>query len=126
VTLDQDAAFELTGPATIQIPNPASYLVQKLLIHGRRKPSDKAKDALYVHDTIELFAGSLPALREIWSASIAPTLSRSAAETVRLHADALFGDVNDTVREAALIAGPRLSPAELQEACKVGFEHLLS
>jgi hypothetical protein len=125
VTLARDGGLDLTEPATIQIPNPASYLVQKLLIHDRRKAADKAKDVLYMHDTIELFAGSLGALHETWNASVAPTLGRAATNVARSQADALFSSVNDTVREAALIAAPRLSPGGLQEACKAGFERLL-
>ena len=38
VTATHAMGFELSAPASLQVPNPASYLVQKLLIHGRRKP----------------------------------------------------------------------------------------
>lgn len=65
-----EAGFTLSEGATLQIPNPVSYLVQKVLIHDRRKPQERAKDVLYVHDTIELFAGALPDLRRLWLESV--------------------------------------------------------
>jgi hypothetical protein len=113
-------------PTTLQIANPASYVVQKLLIHDRRKPLDRAKDVLHVHDTIELFATSLPALNEIWRTSISPTLSRSVARRVQAQREKMFGAVTDTIREAALMAGTRrLTPTAIQEACLAGLEQLL-
>jgi hypothetical protein len=33
------------------------------LISGKRKPRERAKDVLYIHDTLELFGGSLQELR---------------------------------------------------------------
>ena len=89
---------------SLQIPNPVSYLVQKVLIHDRRKPQDRAKDVLYIHDTIELFAGALPDLRRLWLESVSPTLRRSAVRIVRAQVEKMFGTVTDAVREAALVA----------------------
>lgn len=126
VTLRHEAGFELAEPAAILIPNPTSYLTQKLLIHGLRKPAERAKDALYIHDTIELFSGSLPALRTLWQESVMPTLHPRAVRNLRAQADALFASTSDTVRDAALIAAPRrLTPAAMQLVCKAGLDQML-
>jgi hypothetical protein len=126
VTLRREAGFDLTEPATILIPNPTSYLVQKLLIHGLRKPGDRAKDALYIHDTIELFSGSLPVLRTLWQESLMPTLHERAIRKLRAQTDALFGSITDTVRGAALIAAPRpVTPAAIQAVGKAGLDEVL-
>lgn len=123
VTVRRENGFDLSDPATILIPNPTSYLAQKLLIQGLRKPGDRAKDALYIHDTIELFSGSLPALRTLWLESVTPALQQRANRKLRAQADALFGSVSDTVREAALIAAPRpVTPAAMQLVCKAGLD----
>jgi hypothetical protein len=126
VSVSRGAGFDVSEPATILIPNPTSYLVQKLLIHGLRKPADRPKDALYIHDTIELFSGSLPTLRTHWRESVMPTLHPRAIRKVRAQADTLFGPVSDTVRSAALIAAPRsLTPAAIQTVCKAGLDEVL-
>src|SRR6187549_2345616 len=101
VTANRGNGFDLAEPAVLQIPNPSSYMIQKLLIHDRRKPAERAKDVLYIHDTIELFSDSLPALRRIWTDSISPALSSAARRTVSGAAEEIFGAVNDTIREAA-------------------------
>jgi hypothetical protein len=108
------------------IPNPASYLVQKLLIHGRRKPGDRAKEVLYIHDTIELFSASLPALHSIWLESVAPTLHPRTKRIVHDQVKMLFGSVSDTAREAAQMATPRqVTPTAIQSVCKAGLDELL-
>jgi hypothetical protein len=98
-----------------------------LLIHDRRQPLDRAKDVLYIHDTIELFAGSLPDLREAWRGSIAPTLHGRATRQVHAQTGNLFGEVNDTVREAARMAAPRfVTPTAIQQLCRAGLGEILS
>ena len=126
VTVRRETGFDLSEPAKILIPNPTSYLVQKLLIHGLRKPGDRAKDALYIHDTIELCSGSLPVLRTLWQESVMPTLHERAIRKLRAQTDALFGSVSDTVRDAALIAAPRrVTPGAIQAVCKAGLDEVL-
>jgi hypothetical protein len=39
----------------VRIPNPAGYVVQKLLVFKKRDASKRAKDVLYIHDTLDLF-----------------------------------------------------------------------
>jgi len=42
----------------IRIPNPASFIAQKLLVLEQRTPEKRPKDLLYVHDTLVLFSGA--------------------------------------------------------------------
>ena len=126
VTIDKDHGFPREPPAAVLVPNPASFIVQKLLIQARRKLEDRAKDALYVHDTIELFAADLGGLHAILSERIAPTLSRSARLAIR-RATAEYDEVSDTIREASLMAGPRgLTPRMIQEVCRIGLHQLIA
>jgi hypothetical protein len=125
VTIGEEQGVPLAIPATILIPNPASFVVQKLLIEARRRREDRAKDVLYVHDTIELFAPTLDALHALFSASIEPALPRSAREALR-RAAAAYDEVTDLTREAALIAGFRgLTPQAIQEVCQAGLRRLI-
>lgn len=50
----------------LQIANPASFLAQKILIQGERDRKERAKDILYIHDTIEAFSGNLNELRNLF------------------------------------------------------------
>src|SRR5215471_3885503 len=63
VTLSASNGFPLGNDTRVQIANPVSFLVQKVLIHGRRKRGEHAKDILYIHDTIEAFARRIDDLR---------------------------------------------------------------
>lgn len=111
--------------ARINIANPVSYIVQKLLVSGKRKPGERAKDVLYIHDTLELFAGSLPDLRRLWSDAVRPALGSRGESKVRQATRRLFADVTDSVREAALMtAGRGLSPDRIRESCQFGVTQL--
>jgi hypothetical protein len=59
--------FPLADEAEVQIANPDSFLAQKILIHGRRNRQDRAKDILYMYDTIETFAARNNELRTEWA-----------------------------------------------------------
>jgi hypothetical protein len=49
---------------TIRVPVcNLSFLTQKILIQDVRDRKDRAKDILYIHDTIETFAGNLAELQ---------------------------------------------------------------
>lgn len=37
----------------VRVANPVGFLAQKVLIHNRRDYGDRAKDILYMHDTLE-------------------------------------------------------------------------
>jgi|SRR6202050_206697 hypothetical protein len=49
-------ASRFANDTGVQIANPVSFLAQKILIHRRRNRDERAKDILYMHDTIDTFA----------------------------------------------------------------------
>jgi hypothetical protein len=109
----------------IQLPNPASFLAQKVLIRQKRDPADRAKDILYIHDTIETFAQVLPAIRSEWETNVKPNLHPNDVREVEKAADVLFAKVDDTIREAARIAtGRSLTSESIRELCSAGWNQL--
>jgi hypothetical protein len=126
VSLSAENGFELTEPAQVTIANPISYIVQKLLVHSKRKYADRPKDVLYVHDTIELFSSSLPTLASIWTSPVGPSLSQNAIKLLRTTRQHLFTELNDTVRNAAAIAADRPLDANLLlQRCQLGLDEIL-
>ena len=111
---------------TLLIANPVSYIVQKLLISGKRKPAERAKDILYIHDTLELFGRSSRDLNELWVDRVQPKLGKRIEDKVLRARRQLFKVVTDVVREAAIIgAGRTPSPQALLELCQVGLAQLM-
>jgi hypothetical protein len=108
--------------ARIQIANPVSYLTQKVLIHKKRDRDDRAKDILYMRDTLEVFGARLPELAELWRGIVSPLLQPRSARVLLRAAKVLFGDLSDDVRRAAETSAERaLSPESIREACHYGF-----
>jgi len=125
VTVGQDNGFAVPEAAVVRVPNPVSFIVQKLLIHSRRKHDDRSKDVLYIHDTIELFGDALNQLNEIWCVSVAPQLRPSLKRKVAARVTDLFHTTTDTVRGASLMAAYRgLTPASIRELCGLGLTRL--
>jgi Nucleotidyltransferase len=117
--------YPTPGVRTILIPNPAAFLVQKILIHDRRNRDKRAKDILYIHDTIETFGANLPAIREQWRTNVRPALHAKAARLVEDAAEESFREVNDTIRDAARIAtGRNLTPEMVRELCAFGWQQI--
>lgn len=111
----------------MQIANPVSFLAQKLLIHRKRDPGDRAKDILYVHDTLQTFGHRLEELRGEWMAGIVPHLHPKVARTVANGAGRLFAEMIDTIRQAALLPADRqLSPEAVRESCRYGLKHIFT
>ena len=107
----------------IRIAHPTRCMAQKLLIHDRRERRSRAKDILYLHDTIELFGASLDVLGEEWKLTAIPELSESAIRTIEASADAVFSKVTDDIRGAAqAAAGRALTPERIQELCRAGLQ----
>ena len=116
----------MTNRCQVRIPNPVAFLVQKILIQERREPTDRAKDLLYMHDTIELFGDALLELQKLWRDAVRPLLSARALRSVEAAPKRLFGGVTDPVRDAARIAAGRMSsPTQLLETCEVGLSLIL-
>ena len=108
------------------VPNPVSFIVQKLLIHDKRNGRKKAQDVLYIHDTLELFGGALDDLRALWIDHVRPTMPEKTAKRAEKAARALFTEVTDTIREAARIPPDRrLAPDVVRAACEYGLAEIL-
>jgi hypothetical protein len=109
------------------VANPTSFIVQKLLIHSDRPSGKRAQDILYIHDTLELFGGSLDELRRLWSEEIRPTMAPRTATRAGTIAAQLFAQVTDTIRNAARIPQDRrLAPEHMQRACLYGLGEILA
>lgn len=66
-TINPGAVAGLTGlkGITVQIPNPAAYIMQKILIQNEgRKPADMAKDFYYIFEISVIFRDAGPKLIE--------------------------------------------------------------
>lgn len=108
----------------VRVPNPVAFIAQKLLTLQKRKPADRAKDLLYVHDTVELFGSSLDDLASLWKMSIRPGLERRADQIEGLARNE-FTEVTDDMRRAARMASGRdLDPETLRRRCAIGLEAL--
>lgn len=109
------------------VPNPISFIVQKLLIHADRPADKKAQDVLYIHDTLELFGGSLNELRRLWIEEIRPRIAKPWARRAETMALGLFAEVTDTIRGAARIPQDRrLAPENVQRACEHGLSQIVA
>jgi hypothetical protein len=125
IELGEENGYALSPKRAIQIANPASFLAQKILIHPQRDYKDRAKDLLYVHDTIEVFSETLDELQKLFRERVAPKLYPRRVAELEGAADALFRKVDDTIREAAFMAaGRRLSPERLAETAQAGLKEL--
>src|SRR5258708_33701394 len=104
VELGEENGYALSPKRSVQIAHPASFLAQKILIHPQRDYKDRAKDLLYMHDTIEVFSENLDELQKLFRNDVAPNLHPRRIAELETAAGTLFGKVTDTIREAALIA----------------------
>ncbi|MBZ5639522.1 MAG: hypothetical protein LAO51_12315 [Acidobacteriia bacterium] len=95
VSLGPSNGFPFSSAADVRIPNPASYLAQKILIHSKRKPDERAKDVLYIHDTIETFGRSLSEVHREWTGNVKRVLNKKATRVVERAAEAMFAEVTD-------------------------------
>ncbi len=119
--------FSLQSPATVRVPNPVSFIVQKMLVLHLRKPEKRAGDLLYIHDTLELFGAQLVDLAGLWRDSIKKALTDKAVREIRATSRAQFDTVTDTIRDAARIVPNRaLDPVRMQQLCRVGLDRLLA
>ena len=108
--------------ARIRIANPVAFLAQKILIHRRRQRQDRAKDILYMRDTLEVFGARLPDLADLWRSDVAGHLQRRHASMVSRASREMFGEISDDIRRAAEISAERaLGPEEVRQACYYGF-----
>jgi hypothetical protein len=122
VTLSAPDGFPLANETRVQIANPVSFLAQKVLIHGRRNRDERAKDILYMHDTIDTFATRIDDLQTEWIGNIRRDLHANSVRTVQGAAASLFGELTDSIRAASRIMQARaLTPEAIRETCNLGF-----
>jgi Na+-transporting NADH:ubiquinone oxidoreductase subunit NqrC len=126
IGLDKTNGYPFASTKQVQVANPVSFLTQKILIQDTRDRKDRAKDILYIHDTIETFAGNLAELRKLFADEIRPKLHEKKAREVSNAADALFRDVDDTIREAVqMVVNRKLTAESLIETCRAGLKAIL-
>ncbi|HEY1306736.1 MAG TPA: GSU2403 family nucleotidyltransferase fold protein [Vicinamibacterales bacterium] len=127
VQLTKDIGVPVTSPVNVMLPNPVSFIAQKLLIQTLRKADKKAQDALYIHDTLELFGGELTVLKALWQENVRPTLHDKTARTVEELQRRQFEAVTDVIRNAARIPQDRLVTAErMQALCAYGLGEIFA
>jgi hypothetical protein len=125
VRLDDRVDSALAKPTDVLIANPVSFIAQKLLIRRARKPEKQAQDVLYIHDTIELFAGRLGDLHTLWRKDVSPELHRKTTKKLEQLREEQFGNVDDVMRLAARIpVGRGLTPERMLATCVLGLEEL--
>jgi hypothetical protein len=92
---------------------------------AERNPQDRAKDILYIHDTIEVFSGNLEELQGIFGTQIQSRLHPKKVRELTSAADVLFGAVNDMIRESVRMAtGRRLNAEAMIESCRAGLKEI--
>jgi hypothetical protein len=125
--VDLDLAGVNDRRKTVRIAHPARFLAQKVLIQAKRSPSNRAKDILYIHDTLEVFGTRLAELRADWDARVAPQLHRRDAARVRKASVTMFGETSDDIRVAVTMAkGRTLTPETVRAACQFGLEQVFT
>ncbi len=114
----------------LRVANPVSYLAQKVLTIDRRsRAAKKAKDVLYVHDTLGIFGDSLASLAGPAGQVLARLPARTRSRFHRLRVD-LFLDPS-LMEKAAVIARAtgRPNPPSahtISAVCRLGLEELFS
>jgi hypothetical protein len=127
VRVGRERDVPIAADLDLLVPNPTSFIVQKLLIHSDRSPDKKAQDVLYIHDTLELFGGSLRESRRLWVEEVRPAMPRKTARRAATIAREMFAEVTDTIRDAVRIPQDRrLAPDNVQRACKYGLGEILA
>jgi nucleotidyltransferase-like protein len=125
ISVGLQSGVPIDHPVDILVPNPVSFIVQRFLIHSSRNANKKAQDVLYVHDTLELFGGSLEQLRTVWEAEVRPNMPSRTARTAMTTATKVFENVTDVIRDSARIPQDRrLQPENIRAACEYGLEEV--
>jgi hypothetical protein len=125
VRVGPEREVPIAADVDLFVPNPTSFIVQRILIHSDCPPHKKAQDVLYIHDTLELFGGSLGELRCLWADEVRPRMAAKTARRAEMIARELFAEVTDTIREAARIPQDRrLAPEDVQRACAYGLDEI--
>jgi hypothetical protein len=126
VQIGPESTVPIKSAVDLLVPNPVSFIVQKLLIHKHRDAGKRAQDVLYIHDTLELFGASLDQLRTVWEDEVRPNMLPKTTKGALATASELFENVTDTIRNAARIPeGRNLQPNNLRAAIYYGLNEVL-
>ncbi|QHE91180.1 hypothetical protein PI93_004615 [Pandoraea fibrosis] len=124
VTIPKDESGLGEAVADLRVPNPVSFMIQKLLIRDKRVGKKRAQDVLYIHDTLQIFNGAIETdLAPIWK-KLENTQHPNQQKSVRDGVKELFSEMNDVIREAAEISPDKKEPEAMLKLCKEGFEEL--
>jgi hypothetical protein len=127
VNLSVSDGFPFAESKAVLIANPVSFLAQKLLVYPKRNRSERAKDILYIHDTLETFGARIPDLRADWSNRIRPNVHARSLRQIEWAPETLFGAMGDPIRQASRIAQPRsVTPEAVREVCAFGLSRIFS
>ncbi|MEX3937730.1 GSU2403 family nucleotidyltransferase fold protein [Paraburkholderia phymatum] len=123
VTIPEDDSGLGEAVEAVRVPNPVSFMIQKLLIRKKRDEQNKlAQDVVYIHDTLQIFYAAIETdLVPIWK-ELDGTLHPNQQKSVRNGVKELFWEMNDVIRAAAEIRGN--DPAQLLKLCQEGFEEI--
>jgi hypothetical protein len=125
IGLEPNSVIQVKQPIDILVPNPVSFIIQKLLIHGKRDTHKKAQDILYIHDTLQLFGASLEILRGVWTNEVRPNMPARTAKSALNTGREVFDNLSDVIRNAARIPQDRaLRPEDIRAASQYGLEEL--
>jgi hypothetical protein len=123
--VDLDDPELISWRGTVRIAGPVRFLAQKLLILRGRSPDDRAKDILYIHDTLQVFGKRREELRAEWKESVAPSLLPAHRKKIQEAARRHFGALTDAIRQAARAAGRKdLTAENLRAGCERGLRDL--
>jgi hypothetical protein len=123
VNLDDPGLTSWQG--TVRIASPVRFLAQKLLILQDRSPDDRAKDIVYIHDTLQVFGSRLEELRAEWKESVAPPLLPAHRKKIHEAAKRHFSVLTDAIRQAARVAGRGdLTAENVRASCERGLREL--
>lgn len=126
-TVILDANWGTLNALSLRIPNPVSFIVQKLLIHDQRPAQKKAQDLLYIHDTLELFGPEIDRLAAVWRDEVRTDMHDKWVRNLVETRDRLYGELNDSIRDAAAIPQDRdLDPERMRAMCQAALEEILA
>lgn len=124
VTISND--WGISSTVDLRIPNPVSFIIQKLLIHEDRPREKRAQDILYIHDTLELFGSDIDELAVVWQTSVRGAMHPNWVKNLHLAKDSLFGQLTGLLRDAAEIPQDRdLDPERLRVMCQAALAEIM-
>ncbi len=123
----QPSTAPVEKAVAVRVPNPVSFIVQKLLILDNREKGDRAKDILYIHDTLLMFGDAKGEFKRLWAESVSPSLHPTTRSSLVRLLDKHLAPAGEAVFEAARIAREtgRPAPPNPDQIRAVCFEGLL-